>query len=364
MSQYKVEEEPVHMADALLSPAVGVTFWAVSGATLGCCARSIRKTLDDHRVPLMGVLGAFVFAVQMINFAIPGTGSSGHLGGGLLLAILLGPCAAFLTIASVLVIQAFFFADGGLLALGTNIFNLGVFPCFLGRLVFRAVAGRTPSAGRTSAAAIGAAVIALELGAAAVVLETLASGRSELTFGPFLALMAGIHLPVGIIEGLVTAAVVGYVLRLRPELAAQALGGAREAAGRFRSLAPVLLSLAIATLLAGGVVAWFASTRPDGLEWSISRLTGREQLESSGRGLPGTLARLQEKTTILPDYSLPGKGGDAPGAGPESPIPAADAGTSLSGLLGAAMTLALAAALGYLLSRRRWRAAGHERLDG
>src|SRR5512145_1175588 len=140
------------MADALLSPAVGATFLAASGATLAYCARHVGKTLDDHRVPLMGVLGAFVFAAQMINFAIPGTGSSGHLGGGLLLAILLGPCAAFLTIASVLVIQAFFFADGGLLALGTNIFNLGVFPCFLGRPIFRLLAGRAPSPGQMSAA--------------------------------------------------------------------------------------------------------------------------------------------------------------------------------------------------------------------
>ena len=80
----------MHMADALLSPAVGVTFWTASGAMLAYCASKIRKTLDDHKVPLMGVLGAFIFAAQMINFTIPGTGSSGHLGGGLLLALLLG----------------------------------------------------------------------------------------------------------------------------------------------------------------------------------------------------------------------------------------------------------------------------------
>ena len=90
---------------------------------------------DDRRVPLMGVLGAFVFAAQMVNFAIPGTGSSGHLGGGLLLAILLGPRAAFIVIASVLIVQALFFADGGLLALGCNVFNLGFFPAFVASTV-------------------------------------------------------------------------------------------------------------------------------------------------------------------------------------------------------------------------------------
>src|SRR5512139_4240159 len=147
----------MHMADALLSPAVGGTLWVASAGALAHCSAVVRKELDDRKVPLMGVLGAFVFAAQMINFTIPGTGSSGHLGGGLLLAILLGPHAAFLTIASVLVVQAFFFADGGLLALGTNIFNLGVFPCFVGLPLFRGLAGKGPSPGRMTAAAVAAA---------------------------------------------------------------------------------------------------------------------------------------------------------------------------------------------------------------
>src|SRR5210317_1754527 len=121
----------MHMADALLSPGIGGAMWAATAATTIYCARKVQNQLDDRKIPLMGVLGAFVFAAQMINFSIPGTGSSGHLGGGLLLAILLGPHAAFLTIASVLAVQALFFADGGLLALGSNIFNLGFFPCFI-----------------------------------------------------------------------------------------------------------------------------------------------------------------------------------------------------------------------------------------
>ena len=155
----------MHMADALLSPQVGLSFGAVSAGTIAWCASKVKKTLDDHKVPLMGVLGAFVFAAQMINFTIPGTGSSGHIGGGLLLSILLGPYAAFLAIASVLTIQAFFFADGGLLALGCNIFNLGVFPCFVALPLFRAIAGKNTSGGRFAAATLGAAVVGLELGA-------------------------------------------------------------------------------------------------------------------------------------------------------------------------------------------------------
>ena len=121
---------------------------ATAGVTL-YSARKMRRGLDERRVPLMGVLGAFVFAAQMINFTIPGTGSSGHLGGGLLLAILLGSPAAFITIASILTVQALFFADGGLLALGCNIVNMGLFPCFVvyPRL-YRPMVGKKPTSGR------------------------------------------------------------------------------------------------------------------------------------------------------------------------------------------------------------------------
>lgn len=342
----------MHMADALLSPAVGAGFWALSGATLAHSARAVRKTLDDHKVPLMGVLGAFVFAAQMINFTIPGTGSSGHIGGGLLLAILLGPHAALLTIASVLTIQGLFFADGGLLALGANIFNLGVYPCFVGAPLFRAIAGKQPSTGRRTAAAVAAAVVGLELGAMGVATQTLLSGRSELTFGPFVGLMGGIHLPIGIVEGLVTAAVLGYVLKVRPELGTHSPGSGPGSIGRPRSLTPVLAGLALAALLAGVFVSWFASSLPDGLEWSVGRVTESDGLKGPN-GLPGQFARVQERTAILQDYTLPAKDGEHPGNEAKSSWPAVDTGTSLSGLVGGLMTLAMAGLIGFALARRR-----------
>jgi cobalt/nickel transport system permease protein len=143
----------MHMADALLSPGTGVLMWLGSCATLGVAAKRVQQRADDRLVPLMGMLGAFVFAVQMVNFSIPGTGSSGHLGGGLLLAILLGPHAAFVVVASVLTVQALVFADGGLLALGANMFNLGVLPCYLAYpLVYRPLAGRSPAPRRAASA--------------------------------------------------------------------------------------------------------------------------------------------------------------------------------------------------------------------
>ena len=347
----------MHMADALLSPAVGVTFLTASGASLAFCARKVRSTLDDHKVPLMGVLGAFIFAAQMINFTIPGTGSSGHLGGGLLLALLLGPHAAFLTISSVLVIQAFFFADGGLLALGTNIFNLGVFPCFLGLPLFRLIAGTNPSPGRLTAAAVGAAAVVLELGAMGVVLETLLSGRSELSPGPFAALMGGIHLPIGVIEGFVTAAVLGYVLKIRPELSAQALGTTPDPASPSRGYVPVLASFAVAALLAGSVLAWFSSTRPDGLEWSIARVAGKDAAVRPDEKLPGSLARIQRKTALLPEYGLPATDAGGQRESGEPAWPAVDKGGSIAGFVGALLTLACAGVLGFAMTRRRKRTA-------
>lgn len=209
----------MHMADALLSPAVGGGMWAATGATLAYCARKVARESDDRKVPLMGVLGAFIFAAQMINFTIPGTGSSGHLGGGMILAVLLGPYAAFLVTASVLTVQALFFADGGLLALGCNIFNLGFFPAFIAYpLIFKPLLGDQPTAGRLTLASIVAAIVGLQLGAFGVVMETVFSGISELPFATFVLMMQPIHLAIGVVEGLVTAAVLSFVWKARPEV--------------------------------------------------------------------------------------------------------------------------------------------------
>jgi cobalt/nickel transport system permease protein len=341
----------MHMADALLSPAVGGAFWAAGAATLAGCSRKLRNEFDDGKIPLMGVLAAFIFAAQMINFTIPGTGSSGHLGGGMILAILLGPCAGFLAMASVLTVQALFFADGGLLALGCNIFNLGFFPCFVAYpLIFRPLLGKAPTRGRLLVASLVAAVAALQLGAFFVVMQTLLSGISELPFGPFLMLMQPIHLAIGIVEGLVTAAVVGYVWKARPEILT-APGGGGSAPG----WKPVLLGLAVATLLVGGILSWFASSHPDGLEWAMFHTSGHEELAAPEAGVHRSLASLQEKTTFLPDYGF--KEGETvvpveETEGAAAVWPVVDAGTSVSGLLGGLLTVVLVAAIGWLIKKR------------
>ena len=127
----------MHMSDALLSPAVGGTMYALSTAAGAYSVTKIKKNETEIKAPVMGVMGAFVFATQMINFTIPGTGSSGHLCGGMLLSAILGPEAGFITMIGVLLIQCLLFADGGILALGANVWNMAFYGCFLGGMVAR-----------------------------------------------------------------------------------------------------------------------------------------------------------------------------------------------------------------------------------
>jgi len=337
----------MHMADALLSPAVGGTMWAATAVTVAYCSRRLRHEADDRLVPLMGVLGAFLFAAQMINFSIPGTGSSGHLGGGLLLAILLGPHAAFLVMASVLIVQALFFADGGLLALGCNIFNLGFFPAFVGYPVYLRLAGEAPGTARAMVAAVIAAVLSLQLGAFAVVLETVASGISALPFDTFLSFMLPIHLAIGVVEGVVTAAVISFVLAARPGM----LPTARHTGRPVRGIATAFLVVALAL---GGVGAWFASENPDGLEWSIARVTGAPESGSPPAGVEAALGRLQQSVTLLPGYGFRHETAGATETG-RAQTAASDAGASdrlgksVAGVVGGAITLALALLVGFAL---------------
>lgn len=329
----------MHMSDALISATVGGTMLAATVGLAAWSAKKVKLEQEDGKIPLMGVMGAFVFAVQMINFSIPATGSSGHLGGGLLLAILLGPYAGFLTMASVLLIQALFFGDGGLLAFGCNVFNLGFFTCmFTYPLLYRRMTRKGSTAGRIMLASLVAAVVGLQLGAFSVVLQTLLSGKTELPFGTFVLLMQPIHLAIGLVEGLVTAAVVTFVWKARPELIERLPAATPNPAANRK----VLVGLLIAVLVIGGLFSWFASANPDGLEWAMEQTAGTAELEASGP-VHQALAWLQEKTSFLPDYGFRNSDAGEPEA---AAWPAVDAGTSVAGLVGGALTLILAAAIG------------------
>ena len=317
----------MHMADALLSPEVGAAMCAVSAGAMICSGVKMKGGREaEKKLPMMAVSGAFVFAAQMINFTIPGTGSSGHIGGGILLAALLGGPAAVLTIAAVLVIQCLMFADGGLLALGCNIFNMGVLPCLVVYpLLFRRIFGKKTSRGRLMAASILSVVIGLQLGAFGVVLETTASGISALPFSTFVLLMQPIHLAIGLVEGIVTGGVLMFVYETRPEI----LDGAQEKT-ETHSVRRTAVVFAVAALLVAGGLSLFASGLPDGLEWAMEKTAGTTELEVHSAAEKA--ADIQEKTALMPDY--------------EAPVDNASAATSLAGVAGSVMTFVLAGAAG------------------
>jgi cobalt/nickel transport system permease protein len=338
----KTEGVTMHMADALLSPAVGGVMAAASAAALGVSIAKVKRDeFAEKKIPLIGVAGALVFAGQMINFTIPATGSSGHIGGGILLAGLLGGVPAFLSIASVLIIQCLFFADGGVLALGANIFNMGVIPCLLiYPLLFKPLLKKGVNAGRLSLASIVSVTAGLVLGAFAVVLETKASGVTRLPFATFTALMLPIHLAIGVVEGVVTAAILAFVWKTRPEIIDSPLRSERLANGV--PLKKVIVTLAALTVAAGGAFSLFASGLPDGLEWSIGNALvpgdAEAGLEEFGEAGTGVSASIQDSTAILPDYAFPNDPDNA-------------AGTTVSGIAGSAVTFALAGAAGLAVSK-------------
>lgn len=317
----------MHMADALLSPAVGGAFWAASAAVVARSARRLGSGSDERLAPLMGMTGAFVFAAQMVSFAIPGTGSSGHLGGGLLLALLLGSHAAVVVTTSILLVQAFVFADGGLLALGANVWNLGVVPAFVAApLVARPLMRR----GLEAAGVVSGAVVALQLGALGVVAQTAASGVAALPLRPFLLSMLPIHLAIGLVEGIATLALWRVLRDRRP--------GDLPLAGRApaRTFGGLPAGLLLAAALTGGGLSWLGSDGPDGLEWSVARAAGAEPA-AEGR-LHALLADAQRRLAAFPDYARPG-------AEPSR------RGTSAAGLTGAAATLVLVGGAALLLRR-------------
>lgn len=345
----------MHMSDAFLSPAVGAAFWAGSLGTLAHSSRKLREHADEKLIPLMGVMGAFIFAAQMINFTIPATGSSGHIGGGMILAILLGPYAGFITIASVLFIQSLFFADGGILALGCNIWNLGIFPCFIAYpYLFKKFVQYNRGGKRITIASIISVIASLQMGAFSVVVQTSLSGRTDLPFLSFSAMMLAIHLVIGLIEGFVTAGVVNYVKTARPEILEDAF--ASEPVSDVVSVKRLVVVFALIAFITGGALSWFASKHPDGLEWSVAKVLGDRELLPPEHGIIPALKKIQRQTAVMPDYEFRAEN-ESENNPRDKPWPAVSAGTSLSGLLGSLMVIGLILLVGLgIKSVRRARA--------
>ena len=334
----------MHMADALLAPAVAATMYVASGVTAGVSVHKLRRDDEEQKLPVMAVTAALVFAGQMINYTIPGTGSSGHMCGGMLLSALLGPQAGFLSMIVILAIQCLFFADGGLLALGANVWNMAFYGCFVGYYLiwrpimrsnlFSGMGGKGAGRAKIILASLLGCIITLQLGAFSVCVETSLSGITELPFGTFLGIMQPIHLAIGLIEGFITLAVLLFVYESRPELLRDMNAAAPE---KKNSLKTTVITLAVVAAIVGGGLSLIASSNPDGLEWSLFGNSEAGYSENMGldeedfgvqSAAADKAASIQEKTSFLPDYAF----ADSDSA----------AGTTVSGLVGSAIVAALA----------------------
>ncbi len=254
----------MHIPDGLLSAPVWLGLDALAAPAVGYFARRAQRETGQVRVPLLGVMGAFVFAAQMINFPV-GPGTSGHLVGGALLAIALGPSAAVVVLTSILAVQAFVFQDGGILALGANITNMAVAGVLAAWLPYRAWGG-----GRRRAAAIFAAgALSVAVSAALAIAELMFSGIRV----PAAALWASVALfgATAGLEGAITVAVVRGIERVGPRLLREP-----EPARR-----PGLAVIGMTALLLATVGVLFASAHPDG----VASLAARAGIASAARSI-------------------------------------------------------------------------------
>ena len=268
----------LHIPDGFLSLPIVLAAWVLTAACQGLALRKVQGVLEERRVPLMGVMAAFIFAAQMINFPVAG-GTSGHLIGGALAAIALGPWPAMLVMAAVVGTQALLFQDGGMLALGANLLNMGIVPAAIGYGLYRAVGGG-PRQLRLGVAA-AAAWLSVMGAALLTALQLWLSGASSLEL--VVPAMLGVHALIGIGEALITVAALSFILTTRPDL----VEGAARAGGR------AWVGVGLAVSLAVVLVAPLASADPDGLERVAEDL--------------GFLERAQEAPyAILPDYTVPG----------------------------------------------------------
>lgn len=270
---------PLHIPDGFLNVAVSVICWIITVVTLSLAVSKTNKALGEKQIPLMGIMAAFIFAAQMINFPVAG-GTSGHLLGGVLAAVVLGPWAGMLVMTAVIALQALLFQDGGLLVMGANILNMGLVTSAIGYGLYRSVTGQSRV---VKLAVVGvAAWLSVMAGALFTALQLWLSGTSQLQI--VIPAMLGVHALIGFGEALITVSALSFILQTRPDL----LGEGSESAKGSRNW-----------IFVGGLVALlvvfispFASGDPDGLE----RVA--EDLGFLGTGLDAPYQ-------VIPDYTIP-----------------------------------------------------------
>ena len=340
----------LHIPDGFLSTPVAAAGYVAAGAAIAVAVRRTDRRLDERAVPLMGVMAAFIFAAQMMNFPVAG-GTSGHMLGGALAAILLGPAAAILVMTAVVGLQALLFQDGGLVVLGANIFNMGVLTALVGWATFRVLAPlQRWRASMAVFAVFAAGWLSVELSAVATAFELAISDTSPLSIA--LPSMVGVHALIGIGEGLVSASAFGFVMRTRPDLLrlqrtdggdsgsevseAGAADGAAAESGIDRGTAAEILGVGAAIVIGIVLLAPLASGDPDGLE-RVAEDAGF--IEDAG----------DSRYEVLPGYSIPGVDNEA-------------VSTVLAGLVG--VVVVGGAVLLYAETRRgRWASEARELSD-
>ena len=270
---------PLHIPDGFLNLIISLIFWAATIIMVGLAISKTNKTLGERQIPLMGIMAAFIFAAQMLNFPVAG-GTSGHFLGGALAAIVLGPWAGILVMTAVVAVQALLFQDGGLLVMGANIFNMGILTAVIGFGLYRIVVNRNK--GTRLAVAGVAAWLATMAAALLTSLQLWLSGTSRLEI--VLPAMLGVHALIGVGEALISVAALAFIERTRPDL----LTAEKTASsgGRGWIIAGIIVSL-LAVLLSP-----LASGSPDGLE----RVAEDVGFLGLGQSAPYEL---------LPDYTIP-----------------------------------------------------------
>ncbi len=263
----------MHLGNGIICPVTGIPMIALALGTAVYAFKQAKKDFSKDKILPAVALTGLVFGLQMINFAIPSTGSSGHIIGAILLAALLGPYVGFLSMCLIILTQALFFADGGILALGCNIFNMGIVACFIAYpFIYKPFAAKN----RVFTGALLASVAALQLGALSAVFES--TGSVSGNIWNFMGLMQGIHLPIGMVEGIVTGAVI----------VTSKFVDSRKMTAVFGTLAVIL----------AGVVSSYASQKPDGLEWSLLNIS--DSVTAQTQSIFFALSEsVQAKTAVL-----------------------------------------------------------------
>lgn len=280
----------MHIPDGFMSPVVSIIFWLISAAVVGYALWRVNREMDERKVPLMGVLAAAIFAGQMLNFAVTG-GTSGHLMGAALATILLGPWASIVVMTAVVSIQALLFQDGGLLALGTNIFNMAIIGTFVAYALYQLLE-RLLKEKKWGLYVSGfvAAWASIVIAALVVALQLALSSTSPVNLA--LPAMGGIHMLIGIGEGLITVGALAFIASTRPDLVSDEAKAAQGGVQRGVVIVGLLLAVGLA------VISPIASGNPDGLEWVAEELNFLDTAQDP-------------VYNVIPDYVFPGISNEA-----------------------------------------------------